>query len=258
MPLEIPAMPLPFRHRPHYAGGMAESLPLTLGDLVALAFFLAVWVVHGLAAGGHITRRVSLTTAMNAQRLAWMRTMGRRELRMIDTSIMVGLQQGTAFFASSALIAIGGCFALLNASDHVLMIVADVPLAAQPSRQAFEFKVLGLIAILAHAFFKFGWSYRLFNYCSILVGAVPMHKDAAHDPAELEAGIERAARMNMLAGAHFNAGLRAIFFSIAYLGWFINPAALALTTCLLFAVLLHRQFFSEARRVALGEGTVGQ
>lgn len=230
---------------------MAESLTLTQADLTALAFFLAVWVFHALAVGGYITRRVSLTTAMNAQRLAWMRTMGRRELRMIDTSIMVGLQQGTAFFASSSLIAIGGCFALLNASDQVLSIVADVPLATAPSRLTFELKVFGLIAILAYSFFKFGWSYRLFNYCSILIGAVPMHKDPAHTPAELDAAIERAAHMNMLAGTHFNAGLRGIFFSIGYLGWFVNPIVFMFTTLLLFAVLLRRQFFSKARKVAL-------
>jgi uncharacterized membrane protein len=227
------------------------TLILSPTDFVALAFFMAVWVFHALAAGGHVFTRISLTTAMNAQRVAWMQTMGRRELRMIDTGIMVGLQQGTAFFASSALFAIGGCFALLNASDQVLMIVAELPLTAEHSRQAFELKIIGLIAILAYAFFKFGWSYRLFNYCSILIGAVPMNKDVAHNPVEMEASILRAARMNMLAGSHFNAGLRGIFFSIGYLGWFVNPVIFMLTTGLLFAVLLRRQFYSEARNVVL-------
>jgi uncharacterized membrane protein len=231
----------------------STPLILTPTDFAALAFFMAVWVFHALAAGGYIFKRISLTTAMNTQRIAWMRTMGRRELRMIDTGIMVGLQQGTAFFASSALFAIGGCFALLNASDQVLMIVQELPLTAEHSRQAFEVKIIGLIAILAYAFFKFGWSYRLFNYCSILVGAVPMHKDGAHDPDEMEAAILRAARMNMLAGAHFNAGLRGIFFSIGYLGWFVNPVVFMFTTALLFAVLLRRQFFSAARDVVVSD-----
>jgi uncharacterized membrane protein len=233
---------------------MFQSI-LTPLDLLALGVFLAVWIVHALAADGRIVSRISLTSAMNAQREAWMRTMAARDLRMIDTSIMVGLQQGTAFFASSSLFAIGGCFALLNASEQVLMVVADLPLGQTPSRAAFETKVLGLIAILAYAFFKFGWAYRLFNYCSILVGAVPMHKDAENDPAGWEAAIQRAARMNVLAGKHFNAGLRGIFFSIGYLGWFLNPIAFMFTTALLFLILLRRQFFSEARRVVLLDGS---
>jgi uncharacterized membrane protein len=231
-----------------------ENMPiLTSMDLAACAFFFLVWIIHSLAADGRLFRRVSLSMAMNRQRSEWMHTMAKRDLRMIDTSIMVGLQQGTAFFASSSLFAIGGCFALLNASDHVLSIVGDLPLAASPSRQAFEVKVFGLITILAYSFFKFGWSYRLFNYCSILIGAVPMHREGVENPRETEVAVRRAASMNILAGKHFNAGLRGTFFSIGYLGWFINPAAFALTTCLLFAVLLRRQFFSEARRVAVDD-----
>lgn len=224
---------------------------LSTMDLAAAAFFLLAWIIHGLAANGILFKRVSLSTAMNRQRAVWMHTMAKRDLRMIDTSIMVGLQQGTAFFASSSLFAIGGCFALLNASDHVLAIVGDLPLAVSPSRQAFEVKVFGLITILAYSFFKFGWSYRLFNYCSILVGAVPMQREGVANPDEIEIAVQRAAAMNILAGKHFNAGLRGTFFSIGYLGWFINPAVFAFTTCLLFAVLLRRQFFSEARKVVV-------
>jgi uncharacterized membrane protein len=232
---------------------MLDSLILSAADFASLAFFLAAWLVHGQAASGRLVKRVSLSQAMNAQRAAWMHSMARRELRMIDTGIMVGLQQGTAFFASSSLIAVGGCFALLNGSAQVAQIMADLPYAAPYSRLGFEVKVFGLIAILAYSFFKFGWAYRLFNYCSILVGAVPMISDPGYEPAQIWAAADRAARMNMLAGSHFNSGLRGVFFSIGYLGWFINPLVFALTTCLLFAVLMRRQFFSEARLVALGE-----
>ncbi|TIX02805.1 MAG: DUF599 family protein, partial [Mesorhizobium sp.] len=69
---------------------------------------------------------------------AWMRTMAEREIRIVDTAIMTGLQQGTAFFASSSLIALGGCFALLGASDQVLTMLSDLPLSATSSREAFQ------------------------------------------------------------------------------------------------------------------------
>jgi uncharacterized membrane protein len=230
---------------------MADSFFLTLTDYAALALFIVAWLVHGMASDGKIVGRVSLTNAMNAQREAWMRTMAKRELRMIDTSIMVGLQQGTAFFASSSLIAVGGCFALLGASDHVLNVMSELSLSETPLRSVFEIKVLGLITILAFAFFKFGWSYRLFNYCSILIGAVPMVKEGAAHGWELEVALGRAIKMNILAGRHFNSGLRAVFFSIGYLGWFIDPRVFVLTTILLFAVLLRRQFFSAARQAVI-------
>ena len=232
---------------------MDDSWIFTKADMLSLGFFLAVWIFHSLAADGKLFSRESLSTAMNRQREIWMRTMARRELRMIDTSIMTGLQQGTAFFASSSLFAIGGCFALLGAGDVVLSVLADVPYATPPSQPVFEAKVLGLIALLSYSFFKFGWSYRLFNYCSILIGAVPVVKDEPGHVSETEAAVRRAARMNILAGKHFNAGLRGIFFSIGYLGWFVDPLFFMATTLLLLAVLLRRQFFSAARLAALDQ-----
>ncbi|TIX28719.1 DUF599 domain-containing protein [Mesorhizobium sp.] len=232
---------------------MGDSLDLSMADLAALAFFLAAWLLHTLASDGKLTSRVSLTTAMNTQRQAWMRTMAEREIRIVDTAIMSGLQQGTAFFASSSLIAIGGCFALLGASDRVLEVLSDLPLGGAPSRAAFQIKVFGLVLILAFSFFKFGWAYRLFNYCTILIGAVPIpHGEASHNPVT-ETAVWRAAQMNMLAGKHFNSGLRGVFFSIGYLGWFVDPMVFVLSTLLLLAVLVRRQFFSAARQAVIGQ-----
>ncbi|MER9652021.1 DUF599 domain-containing protein [Mesorhizobium sp. M0152] len=232
---------------------MGDSLDLSSADLMALAFFLAAWVLHTLASDGKLVSRMSLTRAMDTQRQAWMRTMAEREIRIVDTAIMSGLQQGTAFFASSSLIALGGCFALLGASDRVLEVLSSLPLGGAPSRSAFQIKVLGLVLILAFSFFKFGWAYRLFNYCTILIGAVPIpHGEASRNPVT-ETAVWRAAQMNMLAGKHFNSGLRGVFFSIGYLGWFVDPLVFVLSTLLLLSVLVRRQFFSAARRAVIGQ-----
>jgi uncharacterized membrane protein len=219
---------------------------LSAPDLAAFAFFVVAWVGHALTTAGHFFTRPCLSQLMNAQREAWLRTMAAREMRMVDTGIMTGLQQGTAFFASSSLIALGGCFALLQSSDAVLAVLADVPYSPEQTRALFEDKVLGLMVILAYAFFKFGWAYRLFNYCSILIGAVPQAGDAI-DSDELERSVSRAIGMNVVAGGHFNAGLRAMFFSIGYLGWFLGPVALAASTLFILTVLVRRQYFSRAR-----------
>jgi uncharacterized membrane protein len=44
---------------------------------------------------------------------------------------------------------------------------------------------VGLILIFIYAFFKFAWSYRLFNYVAILLGAMP--PSSQRDTAEAEA-----------------------------------------------------------------------
>lgn len=221
---------------------MSSFSPLDLG---AALTFVAAWLFMSWLTEASPVRRRSLTHAMNAHRRAWIEQMARRDLRMIDTQIMSGLQNGTAFFASTSLIAIGGAFTLLSATDQVLQVFADLPVATPFDRGAHEVKVLGLMVVYAYAFFKFGWAYRLFNYASILIGAVP-GRDRL-DEAETRQAIERAATMTVLAGRHFNRGLRAFFMSVGYLGWFAGPLPLVATTVFVLLVLVRRQFFSESR-----------
>ena len=225
---------------------------MTLADYLALAFFAFMWLTYSWVTDrARLFNRVSLTRAMSSQRNAWIRTAMKRDLRMIDTQIMAGLQNGTAFFASTTIFALGGCFALLGATDQVFAIFSDLPLVFRGSRVGFELKVGGLTCIFGYAFFKFGWAYRLFNYCSILFGAVPMVGDVHKDPAAADLAADKVIAMNILAAKHFNAGLRAIFLSIGYLGWFVSPYVFVLTTLLVIVVLIRRQFYSEAREAVL-------
>ncbi|MGH6859879.1 MAG: DUF599 domain-containing protein [Phyllobacterium sp.] len=220
-------------------------------DVMAMVYFFAVWAFYSYTIKHGFAGRQSLTVEMNLSRIQWMTTMAARELRMIDTSIMIGLQQGTGFFASTSILAIGGCFGLLNSSGRVLTLFHDLPFLGNTTQQLFETKILGLLVLFAYAFFKFAWSYRLFNYCSILIGSVPMARDKGPDDPSVIAGVNRAAGINIQAGQHFNSGLRAIFFSIGYLGWFLHPVLFMITTTLVAIVLLRRQFFSKARDVLM-------
>ncbi len=215
-------------------------------NLLALLTFSLGWTIYAFVVDGTVLSRHSLSRRMNRQREAWMQTMLKRDLRMIDTAIMTGLQQGTGFFASACIFAIGGCFALMGSADHIAVVVTDLPLQGHVDRALLEVKLLGLVTIFVFAFFKFGWAYRLFNYCTILIGAVPMARDAEADPRGAEQALHRAIRMNQIAARHFNSGLRAVFFAMAYLGWFIGPMVLIATTLSVILILARRQFFSEA------------
>jgi uncharacterized membrane protein len=186
---------------------------------------------------------------MAHRRREWMLTLAERDLRMIDTSIVAGLQQGTAFFGSAAILGIGGCFALLGSTDEVLRLFREIPVTEAISRAAWDIKVLGLTVIFVYAFFKFGWAYRLFNYCSILIGGVRHLQDAPLE--ERKASALRAGEMNIIASRHFSAGMRAIFCALAYLGWFLGPLALMATTVFVVLVLIRRQYFSQARRILI-------
>ena len=224
-------------------------------DYFALALFLFLWVAYSHITNGTVRlfQRKSLTQVMGEHRRRWIMNSLKRDLKMIDTAILAGLQNGTAFFASTTIFALGGCFALLGATEKVDAIFRDLPLAFHGGRIAFEMKVGGLTALFGYAFFKFGWSYRLFNYCTILFGGLPMTHEAEKDPKAAEQAAERVISMNMIAADHFNAGLRAIFLSIGYLGWFVNAYVFMATTIFVLLTLVRRQFFSPARTVLMEE-----
>ena len=170
-----------------------------------------------------------------------------RETRMVDMQIMASLQNGTAFFASTSLIAIGGGLALLRATNDALAVLGALPIDLSPSPALWEIKCVGLILIFIYAFFKFSWSYRLFNYVAILLGAMPPSSENA-TPPEAEAHVMRTTRLFEAAGQHFNRGQRAFFFALGYLGWFVSPWVLFVTTALVVIVTWRRQFASNAWR----------
>ena len=223
-------------------------------DYVALAFFIIAWFGYHAAVELSPAGQKSLNKLMNQYRYRWMEQMVVRENRIVDTTIMASLMNGTAFFASTSLIAIGGVLALLQSTDSVLPVFADLPFGEPPTRLAWDVKVVGLAVIFVYAFFKFAWSYRLFNYMAILVGAVPVLKESSREEALAVA--RQAGAMNAVAGKHFNRGQRAFFFSLAYLGWFVSAYLFIGATAGVLLVMWRRQFLSDAHDAVLRQTDV--
>src|SRR5690242_7576958 len=215
-------------------------------DWLALIYFLAAWVGYSILVELTPHGRQSLNSLMNGYRDKWMEELLAREMRMVDSQVTAALQNGTAFFASTSLLAIGGVLAMLRSSEQVVSVVALLPFGEAPTQSQWEIKLLGLTVIFVYAFFKFAWSYRLYNYVAIMVGAAPPPREKNTKHARQFA--HRTARVCEDAGKHFNRGQRAFFFALGYLGWFLGPVPFALTTTGVVIVIWRRQFASDSRR----------
>ena len=213
-------------------------------DISAVGFFVLEWAVYAVTLEHTAYGRDSLSARMHGYREVWIRNLLHRETRMVDTQIMASLQNGTAFFASTSLLAIGGGLALLRATGDALNVLGALPVDLTPSPALWEIKCLGLILIFIYAFFKFAWAYRLFNYVAILIGAMP--PASQKDMPQAEAHVMRTTRLFEAAGQHFNRGQRAFFFALGYLGWFVSPWVLFATTAAVVIVTWRRQFASNA------------
>ncbi len=218
---------------------------LTTLDYVALGFFIFAWLAYSLSLELTRKSRSSLNSQMNDYRYRWMEQTALRENRIVDTTIMASLQNGSAFFASTSLLAVGGALTLFKVTDDVLPLIAQVPLGEASTRIAWEMKAVGLAVIFVYGFFKFSWAYRLFNFAAILLGSIPQSRD---DSETQERAVKRCVRMSIAASRHFNRGQRAFFFALAYLGWFIGAVVFMIATGAVLLVMARRQFASEALR----------
>src|SRR5258707_786874 len=197
-------------------------------DILAVGFFLLEWSVYAVTLEHTAYGRDSLSARMHAHRDIWIRRLRHRGARMVGMQIMGSLQNGTSFFASASLRAVGGALALRRSTNEALGILGALPINLGPSPALWEIKCVGLILIFVYAFFKFAWAYRLFNYVSILLGAMPPVQQ--RDTAEAEAHVMRTTKLFEAAGRHFNRGQRALFFALGYLGWVVSPLVLFVTT----------------------------
>ncbi len=215
-------------------------------DLLAILWFLTAWIGYSIVVEYTRFGKGGLNWLLNGYRELWMRRALARDMRMVDMQIMTSLQNGTAFFASTSLFALGGALALLRSTDEVMSMISTLPFGLETTRELWEAKTVGLVIVFAYAFFKFGWSYRLFNYVVIMLGAMPFASEK-DDPEAIRHAL-RVSRLFELAGRHFNRGQRAIFFALGYLGWFIGPVAFMVTTAAVLIAMWRRQFASDELR----------
>lgn len=224
------------------------ALPLTLTplDLLALVLLTAAWFGVTRAIEHPPARRPSVSVLMKTYRRDWMRQFVQRDPRIFDGNILSSLREGTSFFASACMIAIGGGLALIGNTDPLAGIARDLEAAEIPAL-LWKLKILLVLLFVANAFLKFVWAHRLFGYCAIMMAAVP------NDPAQPEA-LPRAlaaAQVNIQAARNFNLGLRAVYFALGALGWLAGPWGLIAGTVVVTTMTLRREFASGSRRAIL-------
>ena len=224
------------------------ALPLTLTplDLLALALLCLSWLGVTRVIEHPPRRRASVSVLMKTYRRDWMRQFVHRDPRIFDGNILASLREGTSFFASACMIAIGGGLALIGNTDPLAGIARDLEAAEIPAL-LWRLKILLVLLFVANAFLKFVWAHRLFGYCAIMMAAVP------NDPRlpETEARALAAAEFNIQAARNFNIGLRAVYFALGALGWLAGPWGLIAGTAIVTAMTLRREFASGSRRAIL-------
>lgn len=219
-------------------------------DALAFVWFGVAWVGYARFAVWRGETQPCLANVLHLHRENWMREMLTRELRMADAAVLQLLERGVSFFASTTIFLLAGLLTVLGAADKVLAVLNELPVSTMTGRFLFDVKVMLLVVAFVYAFFKFTWALRMYNFVAVMLGGAPGTTALA---LEKEPFIERAARVLSLAGNTFNYGLRAYYFCLGALAWFVHPLAFMLTTTWVAVVLYRREFHAKSLKAMIIE-----
>ena len=213
-------------------------------DWAAVVVFFCAWVGYAKFSRQRDGARQSVLGATNAIRRQWMVQTTYREVRVIDGVVVQNLSTSPSFFASTTILIIGGLLALLS-TDKANELVRELPFAARTTALIFDMKVMLLVGIFVHAFFRFTWSMRQYTFGALLVAAAPEAERFVAEGLSRDAFADKAGRIVGLAAETFNDGLRAYYFSVAAIGWFFSPLVFMLATAGVIYILYQREFHSD-------------
>jgi uncharacterized membrane protein len=211
-------------------------------EILAVGFFIIEWTVYAVtlehAAYGHD----SLSARVHVYREVWIRRLLDREARMVDMQIMASLQNGTAFFASTSLFAVGGASRDQRSAGRAGRAAGRsqslaCALGSQMSRADPDFRLHVLQVCLGVPAVQL----RRHPARGDAAGLATRHARGGSACHQDDESVEAT-------GRQFNRGQRAFFFALGYLGWFVSPCVLFVTTAAVVIVTWRSQFASNAWR----------
>lgn len=215
-------------------------------DALAMFIYVAAWFGYSAYAGWKYPRSSNLISITTVMRVGWMRNMLARDNRMVDAALIGNLLRSITFFASTSIFVLIGLVSMLGYRDKAVAIIGSVPLAMVTNAFMWEFKIFLMAFVFIYAFFKYTWSMRLYNYANIFVGAAPPMEECKKKPAETEQYAQRGGALIANAGRHFNMGLRAYYFGLSVLSWFLHPLLFMAVILWVIYEVHRREFRSKA------------
>jgi uncharacterized membrane protein len=209
---------------------------------ISLLYFFTIWVGYSAFSKYMAKRTHCLASVLDVHRVSWMERMMLRENRIGDAALLANLERNVNFMASTTVIIVAAVLTSLTSAYKWVLFVRVC--------SGFNQYKLGLLLfIMVYAFFSFTWSLRQYGFGSVLVGAAPMPDQEEFNARQRKEYAYSTGKILDQAGHAFNHGLRAYYFAMASLAWFIHPIIFMFASSLVLAVLYRREFASKALKL---------
>ena len=211
--------------------------------LISTLFPLICYFAYNIIVPQVEKLRPSLSVIMNMQRRRWVANAALRE-SPFDAILSGNIMGSVSFLASTAVLLILAIFAVFGQLPALMEALNSPSLDRVYSVIDVQLHLVVMLTMFVLAFFAFTLSLRQFNHFCIMLGAID------HSSPVSDEEIDAITRMNALGAKNFNSGIRAYYFSVATVAWFVSEW-LPIATCVVtILILAHREFFSSSHRTA--------
>ncbi len=168
----------------------------------------------------------------------------------VDADLLASLEKQVSFFASCSLLILASLVTVLSTSSEIFLNLSSLSFVTTVSVEVIQVKLLLLIIVFIYCFFTFTWSIRQYGFCFILFGSsfhtVKYYKEAKdYRATAVDRNFKAMAKVLDRAAHSYNYGLRAYYFALAVLAWFINPWVFMVACASTVFVLYRREFKSS-------------
>lgn len=228
-----------------------RRMELQLLDIIAFAWFIATWIGYAMFAKQAAKRRNSLSSVLYRYRQEWVKKLCNSGMSEVDSELLGSLERQVSFLASTSLIILASLVTVLGTASDVFMNASSLWFVAEATRAEVQLKMLLMICIFIYSFFTFTWSIRQYGFCFIMFGSsfqtVKYYKEDDDYRALLpNRDYEAMAKVLDRAAHSYNYGIRAYYFAMAALAWFINDWIFMAACAVTMYVLYRREFLSSS------------
>lgn len=217
--------------------------------LVSTLFPLLCYLAYNMVVPQVERLRPSLSAIMNMQRRRWVSNATRRDTPF-DAILAGNIMGSVSFLASTAVLLILAIFAVFGQVPALIEALESLSLGRTYSALDVQLHLVVMLAMFVLAFFAFTLALRQFNHFCIMLGALDHHSPAS------EAEVDAITAMNALGARNFNSGIRAYYFSVSTVAWFVAEWLPIVVSLVTIGVLAHREFFSSAHRTAASAAVI--
>ena len=168
-----------------------------------------------------------------------------------DAILSGNIMGSVSFLASTAVLLILAIFAVFGQVPALMAALDSLSLDRVYTVLDVQLHLVVMLAMFVLAFFAFTLSLRQFNHF--------LHHAGRHGARRRHLRARRSTpspRMNALGAKNFNSGIRAYYFSVATVAWFVSEWLPIVACVVTILILAHREFFSSSHRTAASAAVI--